>query len=80
MGKMKGWRYYRSQAKKWGDRAFVIANSLHKYPPNGLNPVTKKKYSTSKAFVTALQSADKKREYYTDMMKKAYKKNTGKNW
>ena len=52
------WRYYHTQWKKWGDRVFIIANSLHKFPPHGRNPVTKKKYASSKSFVKALRHAE----------------------
>jgi len=77
---MKTWKHYHSLWKKWGDRAFVIANSLHKYPPHGKNPVSKKKYTSSKAFVSSLRAAERKQEHYRDMTKKVYKKQTGKSW
>jgi hypothetical protein len=74
------WRYYHTQWKKWGDRVFIIANSLHKFPPHGRNPVTKKKYASSKSFIKALRHAESRQAYYKKMTKKKYKESTGRNW
>ena len=74
------WRWYHRKWKVWGDRCFVIANSLHQFPPHGRDPVTKKKYSTSKAFVQALRDAEKKHDQYKQITKRRYYQETGKRW
>ena len=74
------WKFYHRKWKEWGDRCFIIANSLHKFPPHGRDPVTKKKYKTSKAFVTALRKAEKTHDIYKRLTKKKYREETGRNW
>ena len=80
MTKRKTWNNYH---KKWGyysDLEFKIANSLHKFPPNGRNPNTKKKYKSSIIFVKSLRQAEKMKNQYKKLTKSAYKTQEGKSW
>lgn len=74
---------YKRFHQKWTNamrREHLIAYSLKRDTPRGVNPTTKKQFRSVRAFTTALRAAEKKKEHYKRLTLKYYKKETGRDW
>lgn len=76
----KTWKCYHSKMNKAYTRVYSIAGSLSSSKPYGVNPTTRKQYSSAKAFAKALHKAEKEFNKYAKLTKAAYKRQTGLKW